>query len=679
MKYRILYLAMLAVLAIAWSSTGARAGGDVPTTFTVDSAIDNSSAMYTIDGTCPTPCTLREAILEANDNIAADTIVFAASLNGSTITMDDHFPDITDDLTITGPGSALLTLDGDGNLVATGSVKGSHDYGYKPFDLNGDGPLTFSISGMTIRNVIYDENGAVIDAADDNVTVEDVAFIDNSSYDLNGLIYSGTGTLTVTDCLFMDNDADSGDGGAIYAGGTLTVTNTDFMGNLADNGGAIHVYSGTTGASLTMTGGSVVGNYADSSGGGIYIGYSGGSAMITGVRLSSNESSGGGGAVAVAYNVGSTMLSGVMLTSNNAGASGGGLYAFVGTTGATVEVLDSSVLHNESAGSGGGLYLGGSTPSALFTVQGSRVEDNEATSGSGGGLYFSGNSLDVAGSSVSDNIASSSGGGIYISGIYGNDKSVEITGSTIAGNTANGNGGGLYAYASSSATATLLNTTVSGNAATGHGGGLYLDSSGGSMAITHGTITDNTADDDNNDTGNGGGIYALSDAPTVTNTIIAGNDDASDVTPAGVKGPPTLHDDCSGSITTAGVNLIGDTTGCSGTFTDDLVGSEYDAGLLALTKVPGLPISIHDLGLASDAINAADPATCAEEDAIGQTRNPDACDIGAVESISLALYLYNEANGGCTMSASESGGISMALLLLAVAGVFAFERRRRRS
>ena len=98
-----------------------------------------------------------------------------------------------------------------------------------------------------------------------------------------------------------------------------------------------------------------------------------------------------------------------------------------------------------------------------------------------------------------------------------------------------------------------------------------------------------------------------------------------------------------------------------------------------LIEVPGLRIAIRDLLLGSAAINAADPATCAEMDAIGQTRNEDACDIGAVESISLAIYLYKEANGGCTIGASGGAVSSMSLLLLAIAGAFAFERRRRRS
>lgn len=646
MKHRFFSLAILAFAALAWSSTGALAGGDVPTTFTVDDATDNASVMYTIDGSCPNPCTLREAILEANDNIAADTINFAASLNGSTITLDNHLPIVTDDLSIVGPGSALLTLDGAGSIVAAGSLtKGGHDYGYKPFDLIGDGPLMFSISGMTITNVIYNENGAAIDAEDDNVTIEDVAFIDNSSWDLDGVVYSASGTLSVTDCLFMGNDADLGDGGAIRAGGTLTVTNTDFIGNLAASGAAIYF----NGSSLTVTGGTIGMNESENSGGALYVSTSG-TATLTGTTLDSNSAGGTGGGI-VSYGEG------------------------------TLTIAGGSVSHNESVDGGGGLYLVGTSSGAL-TVSDTRIEGNESLDSESGGIYFAGSNLEVTGSSISDNVAAGDGGGINVGGLYGAERSLSITSSTIAGNQSDGSGGGMRLYLSNSGNdVTVLNTTISGNMADGYGGGLYLTTSGGNtLAITHNTITANTADFDDNGIGDGGGIYAAGDTPVVTNTILSGNSDDTTLSLSAGKAPvEAVHPDCSGSITTAGVNLIGDATGCTGTFTNDLVGSDYDAGLLGLTKVPGLPISIHDLGLASDAINAADPATCAEEDAIGQTRDPDACDIGAVESISLAIYLYNEANGGCTISARESGGISMALLLLAVAGVFAFERRRRRS
>lgn len=675
MKYRILYLAILAVLATAWSSNRVDAGPATPMTFTVDS-LDDISTSCSVPGSC----TLRSAINEAELNPGPDTIVFDPALTSggpATINLSNgQLPVIGQPLTITGPGSAMLTIDA---MTSAGKQN-------RVFSIDAETTaFTVNISGLTATGGYLDGNhgGAIYLGQQHILNLTDVAITNSVVADAyGGGIFVYHGELNLTDSMIIGNEAlDDGDygyGGGIGSYGTVNLSNTEISANHADDDGGGIYLSSSTGGTAMLTGAMLLSNSAYERGGGIYVSTTG-AVMLSGTRVNSNlsESAGGGiyGSLGGAADIEESSLS-----HNDSGSDGGGLFAYLTTTGATLDIVDSNVVDNESYNAGGGLYMSGSAPSVLFTVQGSRVDDNESTNSNGGGIYFSGNRLDVTGSSVSDNIADGTGGGVYIGGIYGNDKSVEITGSTIAGNEAGNNGGGLYAYASSSATAMLLNTTVSGNTAANSGGGLYLSSSGGSMSITHGTITNNIADNDHEDDANGGGLYVLSDAPTITNTIIAGNDDASDVAvPGSVKGD-TLHDDCSGSITTAGVNLIGDTTGCAGTFTNDLVGTEYDAGLLELTQVPGLPISIHDLGLASDAINAADPATCADEDAIGQTRNADACDIGAVESISLAIYLYNEANGGCTIGTGDGGvASSMSLLLLAVGAAFAFERRRRRS
>ena len=68
-------------------------------TIVVDSALDDNGA-----GT-----TLREAIVLANGTPAEDDVItFAATLNGSTITLTSEI-DITDELVVQGPGAALLT------------------------------------------------------------------------------------------------------------------------------------------------------------------------------------------------------------------------------------------------------------------------------------------------------------------------------------------------------------------------------------------------------------------------------------------------------------------------------------------------------------------------------------------------------------------------------------------
>src|SRR5262245_16782168 len=102
------------VMAKRMSSERAEALEDraLPATITVTSLLDNT----TIDGLV----TLREASQAANTDMAvdvstngngADTIVFAGGLTG-TIELSGSELLISSDVTITGPGSGTLTIDG---------------------------------------------------------------------------------------------------------------------------------------------------------------------------------------------------------------------------------------------------------------------------------------------------------------------------------------------------------------------------------------------------------------------------------------------------------------------------------------------------------------------------------------------------------------------------------------
>ena len=88
-----------------------------PQTFTVGSLYDATGAFD-----CSTPtnteCTLRQAIIDANGNDGADTIVFRSGLSGD-INLTDGAPEqIQEALAIAGPGAAQITVDG-GDAVRT--------------------------------------------------------------------------------------------------------------------------------------------------------------------------------------------------------------------------------------------------------------------------------------------------------------------------------------------------------------------------------------------------------------------------------------------------------------------------------------------------------------------------------------------------------------------------------
>jgi hypothetical protein len=131
---------------------------------------------------------LRQAIADANTAPEADTISFAIT---GTITLAAPLPTISDDMTIAGPGTNLLTISGN-NSVRIFSVSA--------------GTNSAMISGLTIAN------GRVTGYA-------------------NGAGISNDGTLTVLDCAFVGNQAFGGWGGAIFNAGYLSVFNTTFSGN----------------------------------------------------------------------------------------------------------------------------------------------------------------------------------------------------------------------------------------------------------------------------------------------------------------------------------------------------------------------------------------------------------------------------------------------------------------
>jgi CSLREA domain-containing protein len=163
----------------------------------------------TDDGTCSTGhCTLREAINAANARAGDDTITFSSLFDTTqTIQLGSSLPDISDNVTVTGPGANKLTVRGPG----TQSVR--------LLTVAGDRSLT--MSGLTFSNGI------------DGITCN--------------------GTLTASDCIFSDN----GHGIARRASGgpvTVTVTRTTFSGN---GSGITSTFGSVTATNCTFTGGEV--------------------------------------------------------------------------------------------------------------------------------------------------------------------------------------------------------------------------------------------------------------------------------------------------------------------------------------------------------------------------------------------------------------------------------------
>ena len=131
---------------------------------------------------------LRQAIIDANANSGADTITFASGVTG-TITLVTDFPNITDDLTITGPGKDSLTIDG----VAT----------HRPFWVNPG--KSFTLSAVTLKRGKNEfEEGSLIHNQAGTITVTDVIFRDDRGWAASFNLTGGS-VATFTRCSFINN------------------------------------------------------------------------------------------------------------------------------------------------------------------------------------------------------------------------------------------------------------------------------------------------------------------------------------------------------------------------------------------------------------------------------------------------------------------------------------------
>lgn len=232
------------------------------------------------------PGSLRQAVVLANDNFRANTIVFQAGLTG-TITLASGAIDITSKLTINGPGVTALKIDGNKasrifNNTGTGAtiqdlaiINGNGCGG----DV-GNGGAIHNSSFLTLTRVVMKGNtannnaclystygGAIYNSG--NLTINYSSLLGNSASGNGGAIWND-GTIKLNNSTVAGNNTE-GSGGGIYNNGTLTVVNSTFSGNTArDVGGGIVNGNGRT---LTITNSTISGNSAVTNGGGIHNGF----------------------------------------------------------------------------------------------------------------------------------------------------------------------------------------------------------------------------------------------------------------------------------------------------------------------------------------------------------------------------------------------------------------------
>ena len=219
----------------------------------------------TADGACTAlDCSLREAVIAANQTPGSDVILLHAGIYLLTIPGNNEDLAATGDLDI----QADLILLGDG--AATTRISGSAiDRVFQVAD-----GVTAEIRDVTITNGRAPGlGGGVLNAGDltldRSILFNNVSAAGAAGAGFGGALYTDgiDSRLTVTNSTIQDNTAQGG-GGGLAAGGTVSLANVTISGNFSqeDFGGGLYVFSDArvTGNNLT-----VVNNRAALRGGGL--------------------------------------------------------------------------------------------------------------------------------------------------------------------------------------------------------------------------------------------------------------------------------------------------------------------------------------------------------------------------------------------------------------------------
>lgn len=518
-------------------------------TLVVDTTVDEDDGNYASGD-----LSLREAIAAAGPNPGNDTIRFGFGTTiPRTLTLGSTELEVAGDLTISGPGSDRITIEGGGARVFNFSAG------------------TSVLSGVQVRSGKTTGSGGGIYNAG-NLTISNVSMSLNESDGAGAAIYN-TGTLVVSGSWFFQNHA-VGNAGAIASTGPLTISNSSIVRNLgAQVGGiwssgvlvisnsTISKNSGLNGDGVFASGTTTVRNstIAENDGRGIVVS---GATIVQSSIISGND----GGEVQGTLAAGSTNN----LVENS--ASSGGLIN--GVDGNIVGVNPQLGLLSSNGGLGESRALEATSPAI-----GKGINPAGLTTDQRGGLFSRGTAVDIGAyqrqsfnlvvDTLSDVVNEDFGPGnlslreaidaagpnpgndtitfasalnngtIRLSGralrvlgdltitgpgaglltINGDDSSAVFTVNAVAflqgltiknGSAGSGSGGGIW----NDGVLTISDTTISANVAY-RGGGIYNE---GVLTVQRSTISGNSSVND------GGGVYSDSSSEiTITNSTISGN------------------------------------------------------------------------------------------------------------------------------------------------------------
>ncbi|MCF7732297.1 MAG: DUF1573 domain-containing protein [Akkermansiaceae bacterium] len=405
---------------------------------------------------------LQKAVEE---DLSVGTIIgFAPELSGKTITLEGSPITITQSLAVDGsnlPGG--ITISGDGQS--------------RVFEVNAE--ATVLLQGLVMTNGhAADDGGGIRNSG--TLILRD-AILERSSAQNDGGGIFNQGALLLVESL-VSNNASGRHGGGIYhregsptTEPTLGLVESTITGNAAggDGGG---LYNKDGAGVLDSSTFSL--NAADGDGGAILNGL-GGSLDLIESMLAGNSAAGSGGGIS---NEGEVMLNDSSITGNAAALNGGGVRHISGSLALTTGTIS----QNTAGQAGGGIWSG-----ATANVVDSTIAGN--TAANGGGVRHAGGSLTLTSATVADNQSSGDGGGITSS-----SGNLALSAVTISGNRAAASGGGLWENPAGSLR--LANVLLAGNramnsndldgAVTGNLGGNLLGDGSGATGLVDGQMND---------------------------------------------------------------------------------------------------------------------------------------------------------------------------------------------
>jgi CSLREA domain-containing protein len=205
------HAAALAALAVTLVAGGAALAAPTGATLTVTKTAD------TADGSCDADCSLREAVIAANGNPGAETIVLPAGTY--TLSRPGHEDaaatgdlDLRDDLAIAGSGATGTIVDGGGLDRVFEIPEG----------------VTVSISGVAVTQgrAVPGEGGGILNEG--TLTLTDVALTENDGFNSGGI--SNRGSAVLANVTVSTNSSKEGTAGIVNAG-TMTLENSTVSGN----------------------------------------------------------------------------------------------------------------------------------------------------------------------------------------------------------------------------------------------------------------------------------------------------------------------------------------------------------------------------------------------------------------------------------------------------------------